>query len=767
MGRTRTQNSYSEYVINLSDVTLTPSQTSLLSKGLNFCPTPGEPDFGELFKDLDKFHVSLRRRAFFHSDDPDSDPPTPGNVNSLEQKLELTSKWNPPGPPDLEAFIRTNEFQFDRIPIRAPHTQNLTENEKAAISQLQKLSQIVIKPADKGSAIVIMNKTDYIAEAERQLKNLTHYRSIPEESTPLHATQVTSFLTDMLNTGEITEKMYAYLDPCKPRTPQFYLLPKIHKGITPPPGRPIMSANGCPTERISQLADHFLQPLVKMTKSYIKDTTHFLQLINSLGPLPPDALLVTLDVTSLYTNNPTEEGKRAVARHLVRHRPGGHNVIGPTNQSIIRLLDLVLTKNNFQFINQNYLQISGTAMGTKVAPSFANLFMADFEDRYVYNQPIKPHFWGRFIDDIFAIFTHTREQVDGFVNTLNSQHPTIKFTAEISDSSVNFLDTTVNLLPTGELYTDLYVNPTDSHNYLLYSSAHVASCKQGIPYGQFLRVRRICSRLEDFEHHSLILAQHFARRGYPNQLIEESLIKAHRQNRAALITAQPNTPTEEEAQPPFFFVTTYNPAQTEPYKIISENKDILARHRTTLHLFECPITQGFRRPPNLRDLLVRAKLDNLTSTTTKTNQLICLSPSRCRYCPRLDTTGRITSRTTGRSYRTKNNICCQSNNVIYCIQCITCNKQYVGETKQTIIGRFQKHFYNITKHNHAEIIGYHFDQTDHHGLDDVRIFVLEFIHASPDADNSKNIRPAKESTWIHRLRTMSLLGLNIKDNTSW
>ncbi|XP_064621108.1 uncharacterized protein LOC135483965 [Lineus longissimus] len=559
------------------------AQETLLSKGLNFCPTPGEPDFGELFKDLDKFHVSLRRRAFFHENNPDLDQAPNQDDNTLERKFKLPSKWNPPGPPDLEAFIRTNEYHFDRIPLHSPRSNNLTSAEREALTQLKAMPQIVIKPADKGSAVVIMNRQDYISEAERQLSNRTHYRPTTENLTDSHAANVTSFLKDMLQTGEITQKMFDYLAPVEPKTPEFYLLPKIHKGVLPPPGRPIMSANDCPTERISQLADHFLQPLVKTTKSYIKDTTHFLQTITALGEIPAGTLLVTLDVTSLYTNIPIWEGKRAVARHL-RNRGQQH---GPNNQSIIKLLDLVLSQNNFQFNKQNYLQVSGTAMGTKVAPSFANLFMADFEERHVYTHPTQPLVWVRFIDDIFALFACTREEVDNFVTNLNSQHPTIKFTADISDSSVTFLDTRVHVTSTGQIYTDLYTKPTDAHNYLLYSSAHIRSCLNGIPYGQFLRIRRICSNLEDFEKHALVIAHHFERRGYPKPLIETALIRAHRQDRQSLLNPDPTIiGTQEEDKAPFYFVTTFNPALTQPAAILKDNLDILARHKTTLHLHE-------------------------------------------------------------------------------------------------------------------------------------------------------------------------------------
>ena len=98
------------------------------------------------------------------------------------------------------------------------------------------------------------------------------------------------------------------------------MLTKIHKGTNPPLGRPIVSSTGCPTERLSQFADFFLQPIVTKSSSYIKDTTHFINILNELPALPSGSLLVTLDVSSLYTNIPQLQGKQAIARALIKHR---------------------------------------------------------------------------------------------------------------------------------------------------------------------------------------------------------------------------------------------------------------------------------------------------------------------------------------------------------------------------------------------------------------------------------------------------------------
>ena len=78
----------------------------------------------------------------------------------------------------------------------------------------------------------------------------------------------------------------------------------------------------------------------------------------------------------------------------------------PPNTSICELLKLVLTCNNFHFDNKYYLHIGGTAMGTKLAPSFANIFMGWFEDYFVYTYKNQPLIWKRYIDDIFMIWPH-------------------------------------------------------------------------------------------------------------------------------------------------------------------------------------------------------------------------------------------------------------------------------------------------------------------------------------------------------------------------
>ena len=212
---------------------------------------------------------------------------------------------------------------------------------------------------------------------------------------------------NMSQRGEISQSTCNYLTPDNDRTQKFYLLPKIHKDALHPPGRPIVSGSGGPTEKISQLVDHFIGKIVPLSRSYVRDSTHLINILKDFT-VQPGMLLCTLDITSLYTNIPHMEGIQSTKEMLAIHTPPDTL---PHNSYMIELLELVLTNNHLEFNGEFYHQLSGTAMGTRLAPSYANLFMTKFEDKYVYTYPLQPQLWKRFIGDILVIaswyeFTH-------------------------------------------------------------------------------------------------------------------------------------------------------------------------------------------------------------------------------------------------------------------------------------------------------------------------------------------------------------------------
>ena len=269
-------------VVNLSDRPLTQEEITLLNRGLKFCPTPPCPDPGLAREDLGTLHRRLRLLAFYEENPleafkiprPNNSLVTvatnrPNNLPFKDSKFKNKSTWRGPiGPANLEAFIASNLVDYNNRPAyKAPDKKNLTRQEANCIKGLKNDTSIVIKPADKGAAIVIMNRSDYLKEGYKQLTDPTFYRHVDEDLSEKHMNEISLRIESMFQDGEIDESVKLYLIGKTHKTARFYLLPKIHKQIKPPPGRPVVAGIGSPTEKISQFVDHFLKPISMKVKS--------------------------------------------------------------------------------------------------------------------------------------------------------------------------------------------------------------------------------------------------------------------------------------------------------------------------------------------------------------------------------------------------------------------------------------------------------------------------------------------------------------------
>ncbi len=269
----------------------------------------------------------------------------------------------------------------------------------------------------------------------------------------------------------------------------------------------------------------------------------------------------------------------------------------------------------------------------------------------------------------------------------------------------------------------------------------------------------------------MILMAHFVRRGYPVLNLLENIVKCIKHERSDLLKYSADNKSEDDiVDENLYFIQTYCPEFEEVTKIVRNNWDLLKRSSATKVLGENRVICGFRRPKNLRDILVRAKLPKqktqgeMTKKLNSQNRNKC-SNLKCNYCPLINKSGRITSTKTGREYTCKSNVTCRSSNLIYCINCRICKKQYVDQTGDPIIKRFQGHFTSIRSKDLSNDVGRHFNMGDHNGTCDIEIFVLDFIYAPPKTEFGLTLRLQIEFNWIHRLRTMLPCGINTKDKT--
>ena len=663
-------------------------------------------------------------------------------------KFVLKSSWQPPKQGrDLETFISSVESDITSHKPNNPRHDNLTKAERQALFSLQRNNDIVIKPADKGSAVVVMDREHYISEAERQLSDSRHYKPLDHDPTDEFAKKVSLAVHSMYEDGHISEKNMDFLIVDRPRAGRFYLFPKIHKAGNP--GRPIVSANGHPTEKISEFVDLHLQPHVLDLPSHLKDTTDYLRKLDEAGPVSQETLLVSLDVTALYTNIPHQDGIQACEEAWDRR-----HVKDPPTKTLVELLTIILKCNNFEFNGRHYLQVQGTAMGTKMAPAYANIFMGKLEGQLLRTVQLKPFSWLRFIDDIDMKWGHGQDNLQTFLEEANNFHPTIKFTAETSNDNHVFLDTNSTLVG-DSIQVDLYTKPTDTHQYLLPTSCHPKHICRNIPYSLALRIRRICSTTDAFENRVKELTSHLKRRGYSLQEISTAIAKARSHKRGDLLSYRPKEESTDTATP---FVMTYHPELPKVKEIVNKHWSIIDSSERLKKVFPKKPVMAYRRPKSLRDLLVKARLPQDPMDNTPPGESKPCGGRACSCC-KVMTPTQVAKSSNGAPVKLKHQTNCKSKNVVYLITCTKCNKQYIGETGQPLHKRINGHR-SDWKHRRFQRapVAEHFTLPGHDFNSHVVLCCLDH-----DINWSDSARKARETYWIRRLNTLQPHGINKGD----
>ena len=166
-------------------------------------------------------------------------------------------------------------------------------------------------------------------------------------------------------------------------------------------------------------------------------------------------------------------------------------------------------------------------MGTKMAVAFANIFMAEFETKLISQSRIKPIEWKRYIDDVFSLWDKSKQDINLFIEQANQFHPSIKFTAEISENEITFLDTIIykgdRFQTDSILDIKTHYKPTETFQYTHFTSCHPPGVKRGFIKGEATRLLRTNSSQTTFEECLSNFKLRLKARGYPNNFIERSL----------------------------------------------------------------------------------------------------------------------------------------------------------------------------------------------------------------------------------------------------
>ncbi|XP_061180683.1 uncharacterized protein LOC133189301 [Saccostrea echinata] len=321
------------------------------------------------------------------------------------------------------------------------------------------------------------------------LSNAEYYEEIPNNSDRKTMQKIKNLLKRHKTSSSLTEKEEDFLIDYEYSESNFYGLPMIHKSrkikeaiksqcseyITCPypddlTFRPIVGGPSAPTQRLSNLLDILLKSLCSGAKNYVQDDFDFLRHLPEKVDI--NSKLVTLDVINLYSNISSCLGLEAV-EYWISKDP--EKINGRFSRDfILEATEIVLTNNTFTFNGKHFKQIKGTAMGTKMAPTYATLTLGYLEEKMYqkvgeqFNEEVKNYisnYWKRYLDDCFIVWKFSDNELSTFKTLLNELNPDIRFTAEESTDRIPFLD--ILLIKENDfILTDIYYKPTDMHQYL-------------------------------------------------------------------------------------------------------------------------------------------------------------------------------------------------------------------------------------------------------------------------------------------------------------
>ena len=275
------------------------------------------------------------------------------------------------------------------------------------MKELQSDTSIVILPARKGRSTIILNREDY-------LEKCMDHQLFKKDPTTKIKTKTLKQLKVLKGNLLIHNKLYCYLKTTESPAPKSYGQPKIHK-----PGvfiRLIVSYSGSPLHNLNKYIANIQTYFHVKDESYIRNV-----------PMKDDEILVSFDISSLYTNIPIINTLNII-KDYVNNDDQFIRKTAISQDKFLDLFHLVLTITSYTFNFQFYQQTDGVAMGGPASSTTAEIYMQAYERTAITTALHPPKVWERFVDDVYSILKRTH--LENFFHHINNLHQNMKFTME-------------------------------------------------------------------------------------------------------------------------------------------------------------------------------------------------------------------------------------------------------------------------------------------------------------------------------------------------
>ena len=362
-----------------------------------------------------------------------------------------------------------------------------------------------------------------------------------------------------------------------------------------------------------------------------------------------------------------------------------------TKEFILQLAEFLLNNNYVEFDGKMYQQVIGGAMGSIFIPTYAQLTVGYLEETKLYtllisifgnetaNDIIK-HFF-RFMDDGTTLFPQEVDE-DVFLKIINSMHPSIQYTMERSElviidnieiQKLVFLSLIIHLDNNGNIWTNVYYKPTNTHEYLHFKSHHPDHIKKNIPHVLAKRILILSTKEKDQKKNLLDLKVWLKHCGYPDSLIDKGIHTARLQG-----------PAPKDTTKALPLINTYysnydnRAVSTVASQLIKSSKN----ERVQEAFKDVNFVQALKQPPNLLRTLSNSAL--IRNDKTVQPGVYKCNNKRCKICRLYLQDDLVFVMANGFSWNIRCPVSCNSLNVIYYLICLFCNKEsYIGKTDNT------------------------------------------------------------------------------------